>query len=110
MYHDKRFQTDLYFPMIAFNHEQLKSGITSSFLLARKQKWPEIAKRLNSLDRDALKKISDKLSNGEKVMPTSPEEKACFNMLNDLDFIGGHVQGSITSKKHMRNEIWSMIS
>ncbi|KAJ7164300.1 hypothetical protein C8R46DRAFT_858110, partial [Mycena filopes] len=25
MYHDKRFQLDVYFPMIAFNHEQLKS-------------------------------------------------------------------------------------
>ena len=34
MYHDKRFQTDFYFPMIAFNHEQLKAGVTGSFLLA----------------------------------------------------------------------------
>jgi len=35
MYHDKRFQTDDYFPIIAFNHEQLKAGTTESFLLAR---------------------------------------------------------------------------
>lgn len=26
LYHDKRFQTDTYFPMVAFNHEQLKGS------------------------------------------------------------------------------------
>ncbi|KAJ7155811.1 hypothetical protein C8R46DRAFT_910430, partial [Mycena filopes] len=34
MYHDKRFQVDTYFPMIAFNHEQLKAASTGSILLA----------------------------------------------------------------------------
>ena len=37
MYYDKRFQTDFYFPMVAFNHEQLKAGVTGSFLLAKKK-------------------------------------------------------------------------
>jgi hypothetical protein len=110
MYHDKRFQTDFYFPMIAFNHEQLKAGVTGSFLLAKRKKWPDISKRLKSLNRDVLKIISDKLSNGEKFTPKTSEEKACYDLLNDLDHVGGFVQGSITSKKHMRNEIWSMIS
>ncbi|KAJ7351638.1 hypothetical protein DFH08DRAFT_694806, partial [Mycena albidolilacea] len=34
MYHDKRFQTNLYFPMVAFNDTQIKSGSTGSHLLA----------------------------------------------------------------------------
>ncbi|KAJ7156493.1 hypothetical protein C8R43DRAFT_883781, partial [Mycena crocata] len=34
MYHDKRFQVDTYFPMIAFNHEQLRAASTGSMLLA----------------------------------------------------------------------------
>ncbi|KAJ7442870.1 hypothetical protein FB451DRAFT_1001872, partial [Mycena latifolia] len=34
MYHDKRFQLDTYFPMVAFNHEQLKAASTHSILLA----------------------------------------------------------------------------
>ena len=110
MYHDKRFQTDFYFPMILFNHNQLKSGITGSFLLSKRKKWPSISKSLKSLNRDVLENISDKLSNGEIFTPKSSEEKACYNILNDLDDVGGFVQGSITSKKHMRNEIWSMIS
>ncbi|HEY4831131.1 MAG TPA: helitron helicase-like domain-containing protein, partial [Waddliaceae bacterium] len=110
MYHDKRFQTDFYFPMISFNHNQLKSGITGSFLLSKRKKWPSISRRLKTLNRDVLKYISEKLSNGELFNPKSAEEKSCYNLLNDLDHVGGFVQGSITSKKHMRNEIWSMIS
>ena len=110
MYHDKRFQTDFYFPMIAFNHEQLKAGVTGSFLLTKRKKWPDISNRLKSLNHEVLKNISDKLSNGGKFSPTTTEEKKCFQLLNDLDHVGGFVKGSITSKKHMRNEIWSMIS
>jgi hypothetical protein len=110
IYHDKRFQTDFYFPMIAFNHEQLKAGVTGSFLLAKRKKWPDISNRLKSLNRDVLKDISDKLSNGAHFSPSTTEEKKCFQLLNDLDHVGGFVKGSITSKKHMRNEIWSMIS
>ncbi|KDR75359.1 hypothetical protein GALMADRAFT_69351, partial [Galerina marginata CBS 339.88] len=34
MYHDKRFQTDLHFPLIAFNHAQIKSTTKSGFILA----------------------------------------------------------------------------
>ncbi|KAJ7832125.1 hypothetical protein B0H14DRAFT_2353247, partial [Mycena olivaceomarginata] len=34
MYHDKRFQLDTCFPMIAFNHELLKAASTGSMLLA----------------------------------------------------------------------------
>ena len=110
MYYDKRFQTDLYFPMIAFNHEQLKAGVTGSFLLTKKKMWPDISKRLQSLNHGVLKMISDKLSDGSHFTPSTAEEKKCFQLLTDLDHVGGFVKGSITSKKHMRNEIWSMIS
>jgi hypothetical protein len=61
MYHDKCFQTDFYFPMIAFNHEQLKAGVTGSFLLAKRKMWPDISNHLKSLNHDILKNISDKL-------------------------------------------------
>ena len=33
-----------------------------------------------------------------------------LDMIKDLDHVGGHVKGSITSKKYMWNEIWSLIS
>ena len=46
MYHDKRFQKDPYFPLIAFNHEQIKKSSTGGFLLAAKDKFNSIADRL----------------------------------------------------------------
>jgi Helitron helicase-like domain at N-terminus len=47
---------------------------------------------------------------GERVKPETEEEKLCFKLINDLDHVNGHVPGSITQKKYMRNEIWSLIS
>ena len=47
---------------------------------------------------------------GEHVKPETEAEKACFRVLSDIDTVGGHVKGSLTSKKYMRNEVWSLIS
>jgi hypothetical protein len=110
MYHDKQFQTDLYFPIVAFNHEQMKAGITGSFLLAKRKKFGEISKRLMDLNRSMLSSIIKRLADSEYVRPETDDEKACFAVLDDLDHVGGHVKGSLTSKKYMRNEIWSLIS
>jgi hypothetical protein len=32
MYYDKRFQKDPHFPLIAFNHEQMKESTTAGYL------------------------------------------------------------------------------
>ena len=54
--------------------------------------------------QDILKRLGD----GEVVKPSSQEEKDCFRILSGLDHIGGKVSGSITAKKHQRQEIWSL--
>jgi Helitron helicase-like domain at N-terminus/PIF1-like helicase len=110
MYHDKRFQNDLYFPMIAFNHEQLKDSTTGSFLLTKRRNFPSVAKQLLSLKPGILEAISRRMASGEYVKPVTDEEKKCFSILDNLDIIGGSVKGSITSKKRMRNEIWSLVA
>ena len=61
-----------------------------------------------SLDQETLQNIVNRLSEGEIVNPSTKEEKDCFHVLKDLDHIGGKVSGSITSKKYMRNEVWSL--
>ena len=109
MYHDKRFQKDLYFPMIAFNHEQMKSSSTRSFLLTKRRNFPSVAKQLLSLKPGVLEAISKRMASGEHVKPVTEDEKKCFAILDNIDLIGGSVKGSITSKKHMRNEIWSLV-
>ncbi|KAJ7246523.1 hypothetical protein C8J57DRAFT_1438223 [Mycena rebaudengoi] len=108
MYHDKRFQTDLYFPMVAFNELQIKAGKTGSHLLAKKKHFGSVVDRISHLDSAVLSDIMAKLRAGKKIIPTTDAEKACFELLDDLDHVGNHVQGSLTSRKYMRNEIWSL--
>ena len=54
---------------------------------------------------DLIKQTED----GERVKPETDEEKLCFQLIKDLDHVGGHVKGSTTSKKYMCNELWSLI-
>jgi hypothetical protein len=110
MYHDKRFQRDIAFPFVAFSHQQVKASTTGGFLLAETRKFDDIAQRLLSVNQDVLQNIAKRMSDGEMVRPVTDDEKACFQLIRDLDHIDGKVSGSITSKKYMRSEIWSMIA
>ena len=110
LYHDKRFQKDPHFPLIAFNHEQIKDCTTAGYLLAEKPKFDSISKRLMDVDLEVLSKLIDRMANNELVKPATDEETACFQLIKDLDHVGGFVKGSVTTKKYMRNEIWSLIS
>ena len=110
MYHDKWFQMDPHFPLIAFNQEQMKKCTTGAYLLTERHNFDDIADRLMNIDVGVLEDLSDRLTRGERVKPVTPEEKDCYKLISDLDHVGGHVQGSLTSKRYMRNEIWSLIS
>jgi hypothetical protein len=110
MYHDKRFQTDTYFPMVAFNHEQLKGSSTGSRIIVKRSKFEDISRRLLATSPEVAGSLADRMAVGEHVKPATDAERQCFELLSDLDGIGAHVPGSATSKKHMRNEIWSTIA
>ena len=110
MYHNKRFQMDPHFPLIGFNHEQIQQSTTGGYLTTKKSSFSLVTDRLLNLDMEVLASINKRLASGEHVRPETEQEKECFQLLTDLDSVGGHVQGSITSKKYMRNEVWSLIS
>ncbi|KAH9946849.1 hypothetical protein B0H21DRAFT_778852 [Amylocystis lapponica] len=93
MYHDKQFQLDPMFSLIAFNHKQIKNSSTGGFLLADKGHFSDIADHLLS-----------------PVKPETDEEKECFCVLNDLDYVNAKVKGSVTCQKNMHNEIWALTS
>ncbi|PBK83799.1 hypothetical protein ARMGADRAFT_1037623 [Armillaria gallica] len=92
MYHDKRFQTDPTFPFV-------KASTTGSFLLAEKEKFFDITNHILDVDQSVLTELSKCMSKGDVVCPESDKEKDCFQLIRDLDHVGGKVQGSITSKK-----------
>ena len=78
--------------------------------MTQKKNFDEISNRLLNLNPDVLSQLSEKLSNGDIISPQTEEEKHCYQVIRDLDYIEGFVQGSTTSKKYMRNEIWSLIA
>ena len=109
MYHDKRFQVDQDFPFIAFSHEQITTASSQSFLLANKKVFDDIKQRILHLDTSELTLLLDRIAKDEVVKPETEQEKQCFQLLKDLDHVVGPIKGSNTSKKWMRNDIWSLI-
>jgi len=110
MYHDKRFQMDPSFALIALNHEQIQESTTGGYLTAEKAYFPTVTERLHNIDLNVLTNISTRLSQNVRVKPETDAEKLCYKLMSDLEVISGRVQGSPASKKYMRNEIWSLIS
>src|ERR1700722_5701709 len=64
----------------------------------------------SQIDVEVMAELSRRMENGDKVTPETDEEKQCFQLIKDLDHVGGHVKGSLTNKKYMRNEIWALTS
>lgn len=110
LYHDKRFQEDRNFPMIAFNHLQIKSAVTGSVIMAKKKRFPETVKRIQSVDKNIWIKFRTLIEKGEHidVAALTVPEKNAWKILGDIDQIGNRILGSSTSKKYMNNEIWSL--
>ena len=110
MYHDERFQTDIYFPFVAFSHSQIKASTTGAFLLAEKKSYHDVTNWILNVDQNVPADLVKGMSSGETVKPQTPAEKDCFQMIRDLDQVSQHVEGSVTTKKYMRNEIWSTMA
>jgi hypothetical protein len=110
LYHDKRFQKDPFYPLVAFNQEQIKQCTTGGYLVTERHYFNDISQRLLHVNMDVLTDLSARLSKGERFKPETNEEKDCYQLISDLDHIAGNVEGSMSSKKYMRNEIWSLIS
>lgn len=72
---DKRCQLDTYFPMIAFNHEQLKAASTGSMLLEKRPKFAAISCRLSAVNPEVAGNITDRMAAGDNVKPTNPGDK-----------------------------------
>ncbi|KAF5336784.1 hypothetical protein D9758_017713 [Tetrapyrgos nigripes] len=110
MYYDKRFQFEPSFSIIAFNVEQMKHSNDGGFITTHCKKINNIADRIRNIDSKVLDDMYTRFKNKEHVVPANEREKSCLQLINDVDAAASRVQGSVTSKKHMRNEIWSLIN
>ena len=94
LYHDKHFQTDYHFPLVAFNHLQIRQSTTGGHLLTKKNMFSSIADRLSKLDTDVLLSLIERTKKGH-VKPVTEDEKICYQVIQDLDHIASHVNGSL---------------
>ncbi|KAF5370848.1 hypothetical protein D9758_002052 [Tetrapyrgos nigripes] len=110
MYHDKHFQFDPSFSIIAFNVEQMKQSNDSGFIITHCKNIDNIADHIRNIDSKVLDDMYIQFKNKERVVPANKQEKSCLQLIHDVDAAASHVQGSVTSKKYMRNDIWSLIN
>jgi hypothetical protein len=109
MYHDKRFQEDAGFLIVVFNHRLVKQGTLRSYLLVKCNNFMKVAESMASLNAAVLSSIAERMRNGMRVVPTTTQEKQCFALLDQIEYVGGHVNVSVASKKYQRNELWSLL-
>ena len=69
MYYDKRFQKDPHFPLIAFNHEQMKESTTAGYLTAERKLFHDITDRLMNVNLEVLSDLTKRMTDGERVKP-----------------------------------------
>jgi hypothetical protein len=100
MYHDKRFQTDQFSSFIAFNHQQIKNSSNGEYLLAKKKNFTDIVNRPMTIHDSTLKDLIARTQAGP-VTPETEEEKNCFRLLKDIDYVAAHVDGSVTNRRRM---------
>ena len=65
MYHDKHFQKDSHFPLIDFNHEQIKDCTAAGFILTKQKSFDDIANCLLQINSDVLTDITERVIKGE---------------------------------------------
>ncbi|KAF5331416.1 hypothetical protein D9611_011867 [Ephemerocybe angulata] len=110
MYHDKRFQEDAGFLIVALNHTLIQQSSKGSFISMKRNNFGRAAEAIDKLDPGVLLSISERLRDGGRFFPKTPEEKKCATLMDQLDVVGGHVAGSLARKKYQRGEIWSLIN
>ncbi|PPQ72163.1 hypothetical protein CVT24_002414 [Panaeolus cyanescens] len=110
MYHDKRFQMDPNFIIVTFNHHLIRQSTTGSFMMMKRSNFDRFVLTMKDLNTDTLYNIASRMRNGEYVLPQTPDEKRCFSLLDQVEYIGTSVAGGMAEKKFQRAELWSLLS
>lgn len=110
MYHDKRFQRDAGFLIVQMSHKLIRQSSKGSFISMRRGNFGRAAEAIDKLDPGVLLTIVERLKNGGRFVPKTPEERRCSTLMDQVDVVGNHVDGSLAKKKHQRGEIWSLIN
>ncbi|EAU82081.2 hypothetical protein CC1G_09683 [Coprinopsis cinerea okayama7 len=107
---DRRFQMDSHFVITAFNHQQIKRTSSATFLMVKRGNFESVAQSILDINPAVLSSISERMREGQRVVPVTDAEKRCFKLLEQIEQVGGHVDGSLARRKYMRKELWSLVA
>ncbi|KAJ3917039.1 hypothetical protein F5877DRAFT_45423, partial [Lentinula edodes] len=70
--------------------------------------FDKVADKFLCVDKDVLQDLTSRIANGEFVKANNEAEQLCFSLLGDLQYASKKTKGSISSKKIMQSELWSL--
>lgn len=109
-YYDKRFQRDARFIIVVMNHNLIRQSSTGSLITMKRNNFQKAVEALEKLEPGVLWTVSERLKNGGKFFPKTPEEWRCAKLMDQVDVVSSKVDGSLARKKFQRGEIWSLIN
>ena len=74
MYHDKCFQVDHQFTLIAFNHEQIRKVTKNAYVITNRANFPKVVNRIQNIDVEVLYNLINKLHSGQHVISSTVDE------------------------------------
>ncbi|KAF9050081.1 hypothetical protein BJ165DRAFT_1414089 [Panaeolus papilionaceus] len=99
------------FCIVAFNHMSIKQSSSGSYIMVKRKNFQAIASSITELDATDLTVISERLRDPKaKKCPENAGEQGWFRILDQIEYVGSHVGGSLAARKYQRNEVWSLIS
>jgi hypothetical protein len=102
---DRRFQEHPSFSFTAFNILQRHEMLLHTGLKLKRANFEFVASQFASVSPDIVKNVSQRVANGESVVPKNAEERKVLTLLKQVNAVAASVPGSSAARVAMRNEI-----
>ncbi|KAJ6611401.1 hypothetical protein B0H10DRAFT_1809602, partial [Mycena sp. CBHHK59/15] len=108
---DRRFQTHISFPFAMHNIQMIRKSSFQSRLAVRRAWWPNAMSAMANIDDDTLVSLTAAMAakkirkDYSRYVPASPAESSVFELLQYVDYVSDHIEGSTSKILAMREEI-----
>ncbi|KAJ3558871.1 hypothetical protein NM688_g667 [Phlebia brevispora] len=106
---DKRFQKHTSFLFVVFNILQQREILLRSCLKVRRESFCHVAAELESISRDAVRRVCERVAREEHNVGYTEEEQRVVKLMRHVNLVTSTVPGSSSSKVYMRNQIRAMM-
>ncbi|KAJ6522571.1 hypothetical protein B0H19DRAFT_969718, partial [Mycena capillaripes] len=102
---DRRFQEHYSFLFTAFNILQRRQVLLRTSFKVKRRNFDRVAAQFSTVSPQAVHIISERIANGDTKTANTPEEQRVLKLMQEVNVITAHVEGSSQSKLVMRNQI-----